>query len=259
MRNFYLACKTIHELQIKSNAILVYYDLCSRANKEDTCWPSKKTISKACKISVSTVTRSLRELEQTGMITTVARYHNPNNRQTSNIYQIFDTPQQFTQQPEELNDLPIEDVTKQGMPCEVPTLENPAACTQEKLCDKEPRQTSLEASVSTCIDHTQSRTSNIVEAADKSVVIKENVLVIAPPNYYDLSSISLFLCFIRTLFDTLPRVSVTPQGTIPGMKVTYNLRKESIFSRVNYWYKDRREKKQCRIGLLPCKKRIRNL
>ena len=77
---------------------------------------------------------------------------------------------------------------------------------------------------------------------------KENVPVIAPPNYYDLSSISLLLYFIRALFDTLPRVSVTPQGTIPGMKVTDNLRKESIFSRINYWYKDRQEKSSEGLG-----------
>jgi len=44
----------------------------------------------------------------------------------------------------------IEDATKQEIPCEIPTLENPAACTQEELYDKEPQQTHLEASASTC-------------------------------------------------------------------------------------------------------------
>ncbi len=241
MRNFYLACKTIHELHIKSNAILVYYDLCSRANKEDKCWPSKKTISKACSVSVSTVTRSLRELENAGMITTVARYRHTNNRQTSNIYQIFDTPQQFTQLPEELNDLPANNVEKEEITSEIPALENPASCMQDESVEEELLQTPPEALVSATTVYSQSNKSDIVDLTEACITAKESASVITAPNYSELSSINLFLCFLRTFFDTLPHVSMTPQGTIPRTKVTDNLRKEAIFSKVTKWHKGRQD------------------
>ena len=247
MRNFYLACKTIHELHIKSNAILVYYDLCRRANKEDVCWPSKQTIADACNISKSTVTRSLRELEKVGMITTVTRFRHTNNRQTSNIYQIFDTPQQFTQFPEEPTDL--SDINSEQEA--IQTISEPsnlAACMQNDFNENKLDKTPLETPVSASTVEMKNYTPTVNSCCDGLAVSEESEPATVQPNYSDLSSLNLLFCCFKALFDTLPRVSVTPQGTIPGKKVTVNLRKESILTKVAKWYKQRHLKKHAGLG-----------
>jgi hypothetical protein len=77
---------------------------------------------------------------------------------------------------------------------------------------------------------------------------KETTSIVTLQNFSDLSSQKLLFFFLKTFIDTLPRVSVTPQGTIPGMKVTDNLRKESIFSKLTKWNKWPQSKKHEGLG-----------
>jgi DNA-binding transcriptional regulator YhcF (GntR family) len=98
MKRFYVANKVIRELQLSSKAINVYDYLCMCVNKNNECFPSKRTIAANCSISVASVTRALRELENAKMISTVARFEYVQHeksyvRQTSNIYHIYETPQ----------------------------------------------------------------------------------------------------------------------------------------------------------------------
>lgn len=243
MRNFYSAYKTIHKLAIRSSAILVYYDLCRRTNKENECWPSKQTIAKACHISVSTVTRSLRELEKAGMLLSVFRYDN--KRQTSNIYKVFETPQQFTQPPED------SDLFKESQPQQqiiVPFLEEepqniPAACEQKASDDLPIPEIRSEAPASVLFSHPQNCTASKISAAREPVFKQEAIIKSPDAKYSNISTFMLILCFIKANYDTLVRVSVTPHGTKPEKKVMDNLRSKNIFSKITKWYKEQHRKK----------------
>jgi GntR family transcriptional regulator len=242
MKDFYKAYQTIHSLNLKSNTILVYFDLCARVNKENECWPSKRTVSKTCHVSVSTVTRSLRELEKAGMMVTVYRFElNRHNRQTSNIYKIFDTPQQFTQ-PEEPTDIEDTEPKQENFP-DIPEPATPTACVQEEPQYIGALQMPSEASINVSAAEAQNYTSAVESASDALPGREESTPRIVRPNYAELSSFALLFCFIKSFFDTLPHVSMTPQGTIPGTKVTDNLRNKSILSKLTKWYKRPQAKK----------------
>lgn len=247
MKDFYKAYQAIHSLNLKSNTILVYFDLCARVNKENECWPSKRTVSKTCHVSVSTVTRSLRELEKAGMMVTVSRYEtNRHNRQTSNIYKIFNTPQQFTQTKE-----PTDIGEAEPKQEDFPNITEPitsAACAQEKPQYNEPLQMPSETSVSVSTVETKNYTPTVDLVSDMLPKSEESTSKITRPNYAELSSLVLLFCFLKSFFDTLPHVSVTPQGTIPSSKVTYNLRVKSIFSKLTEWYKKPPLKKREGLG-----------
>ncbi|MGX8709817.1 MAG: helix-turn-helix domain-containing protein [bacterium] len=96
--------KIVRKLELTAKAMHVYSYLAECSNINGECWPSKKTIAEACKISVATVTRALRELEKAGMVISEPR-HRLNNGQTSNRYTVFTEPQvaEPTDQPGETN------------------------------------------------------------------------------------------------------------------------------------------------------------
>ena len=84
--------KIVRKLELTAKAVHVYFYLAECSNINGECWPSKKTIAEACKISVATVTRALRELEKAGMVISEPR-RRLNNGQTSNRYTVFTEPQ----------------------------------------------------------------------------------------------------------------------------------------------------------------------
>lgn len=240
MRNFYNAYKTIHKLQIRSSAILVYYDLCRRTNKENECWPSKQTISKACHISVSTVTRSLRELEEAGMIATVYRFRSDNNRQTSNCYKVFDTPQNFTNT-ENTESIQTE-VPKQQEFFGYPEENHPAACQkvqEEPACTEWLSDSPVNVEAEWQVNYTSHREN----VAAQPMMTEQGTGKLNTESDQSSLSIQPLLYFLFSKYDTLDHVTVTPQGTIPEKKVTDNLRNKSIFSKLTKWYKERRRKK----------------
>lgn len=64
----------IKHLNLPHRAIVVYYYLCERANKEGECWPAINTIAQEIKLSRSTVKRAIGELKIAELIETEQRY-----------------------------------------------------------------------------------------------------------------------------------------------------------------------------------------
>jgi len=66
-------------------AKLVYLKLADHANDNGECWPSRRTITRDCEVSISTYKRKLSYLIERGFVAKVER-HDPSGRQTSNFY-----------------------------------------------------------------------------------------------------------------------------------------------------------------------------
>ena len=64
----------IKDLDLPHRAVVVYYYLCERANKEGECWPAVPTIAKEIKLSEATVRRAIRDLKKAGAIEAEQRY-----------------------------------------------------------------------------------------------------------------------------------------------------------------------------------------
>ena len=78
--------KQAYESSLKSRALSILIYLIDRSNKELTCFPAIPTIAEQLHISVSTVKRALRELEDSGYIIREFRFRENNKGQTSNLY-----------------------------------------------------------------------------------------------------------------------------------------------------------------------------
>lgn len=76
---------------LSAHAILVYLYLRRCAGTGRTCWPARTTIARACRISVDSVDRALRQLCELGLITKESR-HRPDGGSRSNVYVLFDPP-----------------------------------------------------------------------------------------------------------------------------------------------------------------------
>ena len=70
---------------LKSRALNVFLYLIDRANKDLTCYPSISTIAAQLHISISTVKRAMKELEQGGYLRRDTRWRE-NGGQSSNLY-----------------------------------------------------------------------------------------------------------------------------------------------------------------------------
>jgi len=80
----------IFELEISAQAKLVYMYLCYRANKENTCFPSRKAICEACTVGKTKLAEVLDELEQNGLLKKEIHFRDKRRGQTSNLYTILD-------------------------------------------------------------------------------------------------------------------------------------------------------------------------
>jgi DNA-binding transcriptional regulator YhcF (GntR family) len=79
--------KNVYESKLKSRAVLVINYLIFRSNKENTCFPSIKTIARDVHVSVNTVKRALDDLVDAGFVKKEARFiQEKNGAQTSNLY-----------------------------------------------------------------------------------------------------------------------------------------------------------------------------
>ena len=77
--------RDIYEQNLPSRAKVVYIYLCDRASAEGTCFPSHRKIAEDLGLSVSTVKRAIKNLEQAEVIGKTARFHLKNGRR-SNLY-----------------------------------------------------------------------------------------------------------------------------------------------------------------------------
>lgn len=92
MSNYYL-CNTAALSSLSKTGFKVYtYIAMSANNKTRQSFKSKRTIATDCKISLSSVTRAIKELCSAGLLSIKARY-NKSGRQTSNLYTLLDSPQ----------------------------------------------------------------------------------------------------------------------------------------------------------------------
>lgn len=86
------ASELIFKSDLSTRARIVFMYLSYRSNKENTCFPSIKTIARECGMAVSTVKRALGDLESSGYIRKVPRYRDDNG-QTSNLYTLVEQNQ----------------------------------------------------------------------------------------------------------------------------------------------------------------------
>lgn len=93
IRNRYGAFAQIPEILVRDpavsdRAIRIYALLWTySAEKNRKVWPSRKTMAETLQVSVSTIDRGIRELEERGAIAVEADFHGV--RQTSNVYTIL--------------------------------------------------------------------------------------------------------------------------------------------------------------------------
>lgn len=95
--------QNIYASNLKSRAVLVMNYLIFRSNKENTCFPSIKTIAKDVHVSVNTVKRAMDDLVNAGFVKKAARFsEQKHGAQTSNLYTLC-----------EVDVKPIENVIKE--------------------------------------------------------------------------------------------------------------------------------------------------
>ena len=78
----------IKDLNLSHRAVVVYYYLCERANKEGKCWPAIPTIAEEIKLSQQTVRRAIRDLEKSGCIQTEQRFRTKGGK-SSLLFQLL--------------------------------------------------------------------------------------------------------------------------------------------------------------------------
>ena len=72
--------RKIYKADLPHKAIAVYMYLQNRANKEGFCYPAIGTIAKELHLSVSTVKRAVRDLEESGYIRKTQRWRENGGR-----------------------------------------------------------------------------------------------------------------------------------------------------------------------------------
>lgn len=80
--------RKIYEADLPHRAIEVYIYLQNRANKEGLCYPAIGTIARELHLSVSTVKRAVRDLEENGYIRKKQRWRE-NGGRSSLLYKII--------------------------------------------------------------------------------------------------------------------------------------------------------------------------
>lgn len=79
----------INSYPLKTRAKLVLSQLINRSNRESLdCFPSLKTISEDCGMSIPTVQRALNDLIEFGLLEKIYRFEEGTGRQTSNLYKL---------------------------------------------------------------------------------------------------------------------------------------------------------------------------
>jgi len=78
----------VYALSLSQRATLVAFYLINRADQENTCFPSVKTIGKECNVSTRTVQRALNDLEEAGFLMRESRFHLQGGQRSSLYYLI---------------------------------------------------------------------------------------------------------------------------------------------------------------------------
>lgn len=84
---FVMLPKKIYEYALTPISFAVYCYLLSCHNQKNGCYPSRRTISKYCIISDSSVGRAVKELEERGLISVMHNFGD--GRQRNNSYELL--------------------------------------------------------------------------------------------------------------------------------------------------------------------------
>lgn len=213
--------KIVRKLELTAKAMNVYSYLAECSNINGECWPSKRTIAQACRVSVATVTRALRELEKAGMVISEPR-HRLNNGQTSNRYTVFTEPQvaEPTDQPGETNP-EVPDLPQVEVPYEQLEI-------SEYLSDMPDIPASENHMESTVPGRQTKSCRHAIPRRQKSIPAQ-------PLSASRLLKLRLFCRLLLSQFDMAPRINMTPQGTNSTTKVTLKQRKKDFISKIAKW------------------------
>lgn len=85
---FFTIGNKIFDAKLPPVAFYVYCYLCKCKNNTRGCYPSKQTISIACGISVSSVSKSIKALSAKGLIKITHNF--ADGRQSNNSYEVMD-------------------------------------------------------------------------------------------------------------------------------------------------------------------------
>lgn len=89
-KDFFMVANRIFELQLKPRDLTVYCCLLRHADiANHTCFPSRRTISKECRIDKKTVDVALNNLIDIGLIRKITRTRFDGSK-TSNLYHVVD-------------------------------------------------------------------------------------------------------------------------------------------------------------------------
>jgi len=217
--------KTVRKLELTAKAVHVYFYLAECSNINGECWPSKKTIAEACKISVATVTRALRELEKAGMVISEPR-RRLNNGQTSNRYMVFTEPQVAdpTDQPGDIDGADQEAPDFPQVEKAYEQLEIPE-CLSDVPTDFPADEYSTE---STAPIKQKQIGRHETPRRQKSILAK-------PLSPSRLLKLLLFCRLLLSQIDTAPHINMTPQGTNSTTKVPLKQRKKDFISKITKW------------------------
>ena len=78
----------IKDLDLPHRAVVVYYYLCDRANKEGECWPAVPTIACEVRMSEKTVRRAILDLCKAKILETEQRYRTKGGKSTL-LFRLF--------------------------------------------------------------------------------------------------------------------------------------------------------------------------
>lgn len=78
----------IKDLDLPHRAVVVYYYLCERANKEGECWPAVPTIAHEMKLSEKTVRRAILDLCRAKIVETEQRYRTKGGK-SSLLFKVY--------------------------------------------------------------------------------------------------------------------------------------------------------------------------
>lgn len=86
--NFFVVQNQIFDYKLSPIAFYVYCYLCKCRNMKSGCYPSKQTIASACGIAASSVSKAIKQLSDSGLITVTKNFRG--GRQINNSYEIMD-------------------------------------------------------------------------------------------------------------------------------------------------------------------------
>lgn len=85
--NFFMVDNKIFDHKLTPIAFYVYCYLLRCHNRQNGCYPCRRTISKACGISDSSVGRAVKELEKAGLVR--VKHNFDDGRQRNNSYELL--------------------------------------------------------------------------------------------------------------------------------------------------------------------------